>query len=106
MNSSVYLFSLGTFLAPPAKEEPLKNPKKLGDILVDMLGKNARLEDLKRCREMDPNNSVDTAVGVTALHKSALDGRVDIARWLVSEGADVNKADPMGCTAMHYAGGG
>ena len=97
--------SLGRFLAPPAKEDPARAPpKKLGDALCYLLDKQSSLEEFKKRREADPKHSVDTDVGVTALHKTALSNRGDVARWLISEGAEVNKADPMGCTAMHYAG--
>ena len=97
--------SLGRMMAPPAEEEHARAPPKcLGDALCQLLDNNAKLEELKKRRELDPEHSVDTDVGVTALHKTALTNRGDVARWLISEGAEVNKADPMGCTAMHYAG--
>ena len=44
-----------------------------------------------------------TLRGDTALSVAASDGREDIARLLIDNGANVNDADINGCTALYWA---
>ena len=41
--------------------------------------------------------------GKTPLHCTCLNGHVDMARWLIAEGADVNQICADGSTALHFA---
>ena len=78
------------------------------DVLLlsrDFFLMNGEPEEKLRLQKMFQDCNVDqiTAGGVTALTQSALDGRLENVKLLVELGADVNKRDKFGSTALHYA---
>jgi len=56
--------------------------------------------------DLGANPTIARNDALTALHMAANKGLVEIARWLLDEGADVNaKGGQMVCTALHMAAG-
>ncbi|KAI0649177.1 ankyrin repeat-containing domain protein [Trametes meyenii] len=71
---------------------------------------NASLRQFGLVRSLvsqDPKlvNAVDED-GRTPLHWAASSGSVDIARYLIDQGADVNRGDSGGWTPLHIAASG
>ncbi|KAK3748722.1 hypothetical protein QZH41_004717 [Actinostola sp. cb2023] len=60
---------------------------------------------VNRLRNMLKDCNIDeiTSSGVTALTQSALDGRLESVKLLIELGANVNRKDRFGWTALHYA---
>ncbi len=91
-------------------ELEMLNPDELGKLLVAEVENNAPnvqyMQDL-----LDVGCPIDgrDAWSRTALHYAAignvnLDGKLEIVKFLVSKGADVNARDRNGCTPLHKTG--
>ncbi|GAA6005701.1 hypothetical protein JCM10207_005300 [Rhodosporidiobolus poonsookiae] len=84
-------FSLANETSPHTGLAPLHYAVRHADVvqwLIEQAGAMAELED---------------ADGETALHKAALRGYIDVCRFLVSRGVDVDAQDSDGWTPLHNA---
>lgn len=94
-------FGLGMFLmigcaGKPKVAEPIGHP---------WFGA-ARLGDIQSMdKQISAGTSVDTAssANATALHVAAFHGNVQVVKWLIEKGADVNKLDIDKSNALGYA---
>ncbi|XP_044982194.1 ankyrin-3-like isoform X3 [Hordeum vulgare subsp. vulgare] len=82
----------------------------LADVCIQGLGPlqaAARLGRVDVCRcfveELGFDINAGSQIGVTALAAAALDGKMDVVRYLLDNGADPNKKDDPGSVPLHCA---
>lgn len=80
---------------------------KLEMKLASLLVEAAKSGDLHVVKHLINQHKVpidsDYEDGITALHMASFKGRKEVVKYLVSEGADPNKADDKGRQALYFA---